>query len=205
MRPRRGQPVCCPPVNARLSRIVVAVLALALVGSLAACGNKQDVVTEAATEGIFVDVGGLAYQVQISRALNPASAEDRDYLVGLPATVPPPKPDETWFAVFLRVENNEGDGSRPVQASTDLKIVDTVGQTYQPVTLDPTNVFAYTGATLGPGDVLPAPDTAASEGPVQGSLVLFKLPVQSFQDRPLQLRIADPQNAAAEATIDLDV
>ena len=36
-----------------------------------------------ATEGTYLDLGGLKYQVQISRLLNPSSIEDRAYLVGL--------------------------------------------------------------------------------------------------------------------------
>src|SRR4051794_18402570 len=89
--------------SVRLPILVAAVLAAAL---LAGCGNKEDVTTKADNEGIFIDVGPLSYQVQISRQLNPRDPEDRTYLQGIPADQVALKPDETWFAVFMRVENN---------------------------------------------------------------------------------------------------
>ena len=76
----------------------VALAALAL----GACGNKEDHVLHAATEGIYLDVGGLKYQVQISRVLNANDREDRDYLVDLPADQQLGSNDN-WFAVFMRV------------------------------------------------------------------------------------------------------
>ena len=48
---------------------MVLVLAAALV--VGGCGNKEETTTEAATEGIYLDVGDLKYQVQISRIINP--------------------------------------------------------------------------------------------------------------------------------------
>src|SRR5437764_811720 len=63
--------------------------------ALGACGNKVAVVKEGKTEGTYLNVGDLQYQVQISRALNPADVEDRDYLVGLPAAARGLKANET--------------------------------------------------------------------------------------------------------------
>ena len=61
---------------------VVALSALAL--GVGACGNKEDVVTHADTEGIYVDVGPLKYQVQNSRLLNPrAVPEDASFVRGV--------------------------------------------------------------------------------------------------------------------------
>ena len=62
--------------------VVAAVAALALAG----CGEKADYVRFAETEGIYVDVGNLVYQVQLSRFMNPGDVEDRDYMRGLPLT-----------------------------------------------------------------------------------------------------------------------
>ncbi len=52
-------------------RLVTLLTVLAAGTALSACGNRVDEVHEAETEGIYVDVGDLQYQVQISRQLNP--------------------------------------------------------------------------------------------------------------------------------------
>ena len=61
----------------RLARLVL--LSLAALAALAAagCGNKDDDRTVAETEGIYVAVDELTYQVQISRILNPRTPRTR--------------------------------------------------------------------------------------------------------------------------------
>ena len=56
---------------------------------------------------------------------------------------------------------------------------------------------------LGPDQVYPPPDTAAASGPIQGSLILFKLTNDSLQNRPLKLEIE--QEGFESAEIDLDL
>jgi hypothetical protein len=182
-------------------------LALALLAAaalvVAGCGNKNTNVTEAQTEGLYMDVGPLLYQVQISRYLNPADPEDQGYLRGLPAGMSPQLgKGETWFGVFIRVQNTT---DQTHTSTTQFTIRDTQGQEYSPIPLDAkVNPFAYVAGPLGPGGVNPGPETAAANGPVQqGSLVLFKLKVGSLQNRPLQLRMEN--GAGAQATIDLDL
>jgi hypothetical protein len=58
--------------------IAVGVLAL----PLGACG-KQKTTTFSASEGTYLNVGPMAYQVQVSRVLNPKDIEDRNYLQGV--------------------------------------------------------------------------------------------------------------------------
>ena len=60
--------------------LIVAALAVAGCG-----GGTGQLVTSADTEGIYLDLGGMKYQVQISRLLNPTDREDEGYLVDLPA------------------------------------------------------------------------------------------------------------------------
>ena len=43
---------------------------------------------------------------------------------------------------------------------------------------------------------LPAPDTTANNGPTQGALLLFKIKVVSLDNRPLEVKIVDPDRAA---------
>ena len=47
------------------------------------------------------------------------------------------------------------------------------------------------------------PDSAAASGPIQGSLILFKLDVDSLQNRPLKLEIEQAGSETAEIDLDL--
>ena len=187
-------------MTARRLPLLLACVALAM--GLSAC-NKHKVLTEASTEGPFINVGPLDYQVQISRQLNPADPEDHAYLAGLPGgtAMQPPK-GQVWFAVFMRVQNVTKQTQTP---TTQFVIRDTQGQEYRPIPLDPkVNPFAYVATPLGPGDVNPNPESIAANGPVQqGSLLLFKLKTASLQNRPLMLIMQD--GAGHEATVALDL
>ena len=69
----------------QVSRLLLSVTAtLMLVGGLSACGEHGEA-NVGKNEGYYVETGGLQYQVQISRQLNPKDFEDRDYLIGLPS------------------------------------------------------------------------------------------------------------------------
>jgi hypothetical protein len=185
-----------------VSRRLVTLLPVALAAlALGACGNKEEHVLHAATEGIYIDVGDLKYQVQISRVLNSNDREDRAYLVDLPADQKL-GPDDNWFAVFMRVEN---DSDKAAPAADSYSIKDTQGNVYRPVAMGPKNVFAYRPAVLQPKDLLPLPSTAAAESTIQGSMLLFKIPVANFQNRPLELQIPAPEGGGETGTVDLDV
>ena len=175
-------------------------LALAAVAALgvSGCGDKHAYNHEAETEGEYVDVGNLVYQVQMSRYLNPGDREDAEYLQGLPAGTPPLAADETWFGVWMRVKNYSDETLNP---ATDIKIVDTEGKEYEPVAIK--NVFTYDPKPLGADQVLPLPDTAAASGPIQGSLILFRLDDESIQNRPLVLHIEQPGTEGSEISLDL--
>src|SRR3954447_18835747 len=89
----------------RLPRIALVAMLSVLSLAAAGCGSKEEVTTEAKTEGIWIDAGKLDYHVQGSRLLEPGQTPDASYLKGLPAGTAQPEGDEVWFAVFLRVEN----------------------------------------------------------------------------------------------------
>ena len=176
--------------------------------ALAGCGNKHHVTTEAPTEGLWVDVGALDYHVQGSRQLNEGIVPDDAYLAGLPQGILPPGGRETWFAVFLRVENRT---EAPHPVAEEIEIHDTEERIFRPLALRAeANPFAYQPTTLTPNQVLPEPDSAP-EFNTGGSLLLFKLPLDAYQNRPLELVIKAPadaetgEDAPPEATIDLDV
>jgi hypothetical protein len=170
--------------------------------ALAACGNKEEVVLHGATEGIYLDLGELKYQVQISRVLNPSSPEDRAYLVGLDTSQRDLPAGQDWFAVFMRVQNED---SRSHPAARDYTITDTQDTKFRPVPLGPDNAFAYRAGNVGPHGLIPGPDSPASEGSIQGSLLLFRIPTRNLENRPLELSIASPDTPGLTATVDLDV
>lgn len=188
----------------RLRRLAAAAAAVTLgAGALTACGNKTDNPTHGETEGIYVHAGGLTYQVQISRALNPANHEDRYYLRGLPAGFPQPTKEETWFGIFVQIANQ---GDDPLPTAREFVIKDTQGKEYHPVPLDENvNAFSYEPQTLAGGTVIPEHETPAWEGPIQGSLLLYKLSYDSIADRPLELEIASPSDPESHAVVNLDV
>jgi hypothetical protein len=56
-----------------------------------------------------------------------------------------------------------------------------------------------------PNSQIPAPSTVAADGPTQGELLLYKIKVESLNNRPLTLKIVDPGDAAQSASAELDV
>jgi hypothetical protein len=177
-------------------------LLLALTAVLAGCGNKIETRTIGETEGLYIDIGELKYQVQESRILNPYEVEDRAYLAGLPAGTAPPSSSEAWFGVWLRVENTTDDKTLP--AADTFEIADTQEHTFEPVELE-SNPFAYAPADLGPKSVLPNSNSPAGEGPIQGSLLLFKLTTEAIANRPLEFKIVSPTTPDEVGIVDLDV
>lgn len=176
--------------------------------ALGGCGNKHRVTTEAPTEGLWVDVGALDYHVQGSRQLNPAIVPDADFVAGLPQGILPPGARETWFGVFLRVENRTDE---PHPVAEEIEIHDTEARIFRPLALrTEANPFAYAARMLPPNQSLPPADSVA-EASRNGGLLLFKLPLDAYQNRPLELVIKAPAEAETgedeppQATIDLDV
>ena len=192
-------------VNTPRLRTVLVAACLAVAATTSACGSEEKV-TFAPNEGTYVDIGSTAYQVQISRALNPKSPEDPSYLVGLPAAQKRPlAPGEEWFAVFLRAQNY---GDKPQTLANKFRIFDTEGKSWTPVTLSSDNQFAWNPTeALVPDYIYPAPSAIAGSGPVrQGSLLLFRINDSVYQNRPLILEIfdpADPTKVAARVSLDL--
>ena len=185
----------------RLPRLIVLSAALACALLSAGCGNRVETRTLGETEGLYLDVDDLKYQVQISRYLNPADVEDRTYLTGLPASTPQTTGEETWFGVFIRVSNST---DHPVAPANDFEIVDTEDNVYRPIPLDAkVNPFAYTPDPIPAKGLIPQPDSIASEGVIQGSLLLFKVKTGSLQNRPLELRFR--RGSGTTGVVDLDV
>ena len=204
--------MCAPPSRAsRLRRAVslrparallLVALAAAFAGAQAGCASKTETRTIGQTEGLYIDVGELKYQVQLSRIINPDDVEDRAYLAGLPAGTAPPKPDEAWFGVWMRVQNTTDKETLP--AAKEFEISDTQEHKFTPVTLT-NNPFAYYAQNLGPQAILPSSNSPAGEGVIQGSLILFKVTTEALANRPLEFKIVSPTQADDVGVVDLDV
>lgn len=183
--------------------LVAALLAASL--SFAACGNKEDEIHEAETEGIYVTLDDLKYQVQISRALNPeAIPEDRTFVQDIedPAEAEL-EDDEVWFAVFVLVQNDDADGE-PLRPADTFEIHDQQGETYEPVELGEGNPFRLSDEPIPPGGAAPRAESVARQlNSIGGSLLLYKVNFSTLDNRPLELVIGNAQGE--EATVELDV
>jgi hypothetical protein len=187
-------------------RVLAAAGAAALL--LSACGssNVREISGTYAGEGglpaPYLSVGPLAYQVQISRALNPADTEDSAYLTGLTPAQAKLSPGEEWFGVFMQVFNETG---HPHPASPDITLYDTQGNVYRPIVPPGVNLFVYKAADVPAHSRLPEPGSPADTAPTQGELLLFKIRLESLSNRPIDVKIANPANPAESASAELDV
>lgn len=193
-----------------LLRLVALLCVLVLSLALTACGSgseKEEIEGSgqahsgfAETEGIYVEVDGLKYQVQISRQLNPRTPDDAAYLEGIPEDERQLGPEQEWFAIFMRVEN---DGEEEHDAAGEFEIHDTQENVYTPVELPETNAFSYQPATVRPGDLIPLENSPGGERPPYGLVILFKVERFSLDNRPLELYVEGPDGGTG--IINLDV
>ena len=186
---------------ARMKRVAVTFALLALVvPALSGCTRHREIPEP---EGQIVKIGGLSYTVFITRELNLRDPEDHDYFSG-----PDAPPGFAYFGVFIQVCNDvnhtHGGASTPVN---NFRVSDTEGHQYDPTPLPPSNVFAYRPRPLSAKQCVPTPGSAPASGPIGGSLLLFKLPVTSIENRPLDLEINPPAGGEAPDTqrIELDI
>jgi hypothetical protein len=185
----------------------IAVLAMLLAsGGLTACGIHPDEdarVKHIENEGLYLSLGELKYQVQLSRQLNQYDIQDKSLLRGISAADQQLQADEVWFGVFLQVEN---ESKEPMKPSGDIEVIDTQEEVFKPLTLDDTNMFAYRATDAIPaGEVLPLADTPGYDTPIRGSMLLFKLKRAALDNRPLELKIEGTTTPPQTGIIDLDV
>ena len=182
-------------------RLWIAAAALALVLAVTGCATTSysserqkpggalvgHEVADSNNDGAYVQAGPMTYQLQISRQLNPYSTEDSQYVRGLPAGYARPTANQLWYGVFLWAKNQT---KQPQVTADNFEIVDTQGNTYRPIKLNPAeNPFEWTAQTLQPGDIEPGQDTIAANEFTQGRLLLFKLDSSVYDNRPLTLYI----------------
>jgi hypothetical protein len=204
---RRGAPAR-RLAGARLRRNVALAGAVLAAIALSACGRadmRETTGTYAGEDGAaapYLNVGNLVYQVQISRSLNPWENEDSAFLKGLPDDGKQLESGEEWFGVFLQVFN-ETKTAQP--DASDVTVYDTEGQTYHPIMPSDSNIFAYRPGMIWRKSQVPKPDSPASYDASGGALLIYKIKLEALEDRPLRIKIANPEDPSETATAELDV
>jgi len=174
----------------RLTLPLLAALALAL--AVSACGYESHE-TEVA-EGEPVKLGELSYNAIFSRFLNPNDNEDSAYLVGQK----PPPPGSAYFGVFFEVQN-ESEETQVLPHS--FTIHDADKQKFE--SLPSESLFAFPlGGEVEGQEQIPVLDSTPEQGAIEGSVVLFLLPAEASENRPLTLEI-ETEDATGEIELDL--
>jgi hypothetical protein len=192
----------------RLRKLTLALPALLAVLALSACGDSHTRVTtgtyagESGANAPYLNVGPLVYEVQLSRELNPANSEDASYLQGLTPEQRKLEPGQEWFAVFMQVYNNT---NQQHPAATSMTITDTQENSYTPIAPGEVNQFAYRAGMVAPKNQIPLPGTVADDDPAEGLVMLYKIQIVSLDNRPLELKIVNPENPSESASAELDV
>jgi hypothetical protein len=165
-------------------RLLMLLCLLALAVGAASCGeaDTEQGVDEAAREGLAIDLDGVDYNVFITRQLNTRIPPDDAYVE---AGTEPDK-GETLYGVFLQACNHSKDSHETVD---DFKIVDSQGNEFEPEELPAENQFAYRSQELLPDECIPEAGSVAQLGPNAGSMLLFRLPLENTEYRPLELEV----------------
>jgi hypothetical protein len=171
-------------MRARMPRRLLMLLCVAALGAgTAACGTKDEEqgVDEPAREGLAIELDGVEYNVFITRQLNPEVPPDDAYVEE--GTT---EDGETLYGVFLQACNRTGETHETVE---EFKIVDNQGNEFEPEELPEENKFAYHARELLPNECIPESGSVAQLGPSAGSMLLFRLPLENTEYRPLELEV----------------
>jgi hypothetical protein len=205
-----------------MKRIPLALLlAFALCASFAAgCGEEEELHV---VEGEPLELGELAYNVQITRFLNPDDPEDEGYLAGQER----PEPGHAYLAVFLTVEN-EGDEDADLPYAfkvRDTQAAEGAAQglgVYDPIPsasvyalqlpgqdesasggIAPSEIDDLQPTTVPADGEIPIPDSTPAEGVIGGAMLLFLVDQNVAENRPLELEV--PGDAGENGFVELDI
>jgi hypothetical protein len=185
-----------------LRRFLLVLACAAAAASLSGCFLKDEPEEgEALREGLAVKVGGIEYNVYITRELNPALPDDRGYWQGEEA-----KPGFALYGVFLQACNRSDDDDDleddTYEATEDFTVVDTQGNEYEPLEVDEENVFHYHAGPVEAGQCIPETGSLAQQGPTAGAMLPFLFPLEAGENRPLELEI---HAEGEEGLVELDL
>jgi hypothetical protein len=168
-----------------------AVLALCLLSlGLTACGKENDesiqgtgTPGEAFREGLAEEMDGLTYNVFITRQLNTKIPPDSAFYRG-----PEPSRRETLYGVFVQVCNETKKASKAVEPDRFI-IRDAQENEFRPLELPEDNAFAYKARTVNPKECIPLAGSVAQQNSAAGALLVYKIPIENLENRPLELEI----------------
>lgn len=165
----------------RLARVAL-ICALTAASTTAATGCGGEAESEPRREGLAIPLNGITYNVFITRQLNLNDPEDKGYV-----QLPPAPPGSTYYGVFLQA-CNEGDTS--LTPASNFTIVDTQGEEFEPLELEEGNPFAYVPTAIESDECTPEAGSVASQGPTGGALLVFEIPLEATENRPLELEVS---------------
>jgi hypothetical protein len=171
-------------------------------GRASAGGKDRTAATSTAATGTdesqTIHAGGFDWTVALFRELNPHAAPDQE-IVGSRR----PAADHGFWAAFVTVCNP---GPEPARPPAGMRLVDAFGHVFRPVGLSAANPFAYAPRRLEPSRCLPPTGTVA-EHVTDGVALVFEVPFDALENRPLFLRLprATASGDGAPPRIRLDV
>jgi hypothetical protein len=175
-------------------RLVLIGCLLVLAGLPVACGDEELGVDEPAREGLALELDGIDYNVFITRQLNPRVPPDGAYVSEEPPA------GETLYGVFIQACNHSDE---PHETVNDFVVKDNQDNEFEPEELPEDNAFAYSARTLNPDECIPEAGSVAQLGPSAGSMLLFQLPLESTENRPLELEMEG--ESGETLTFELDI
>ena len=175
--------------------LVLGLVALLIVVPLAGCGEEEGEDALEAVEGERLELGELVYNVAITRFLNASLTSDAEYLVGQE----PEPPGKSYLGVFVLIDNENEDDA--VNSAAAYTVTDTSGRDYEPLETDSLYALDIGAAVEADGEI-PAPDTTAAEGPIQGAMLLFLVDDDVSENRPLELEV---ESAEGTGVVELDI
>lgn len=149
---------------------------------------------EPAREGLALELDGVEYNVFITRQLNPRVPPDGAYVSDeAPA-------GETLYGVFIQACNRSDE---PHETISEFVVKDNQENEFEPEELPEDNAFAYSPRTLNPEECIPEAGSVAQLGPSAGSMLLFQLPLEATENRPLELELHG--ESGESLTFELDI
>ena len=179
-----------------LRRLTVAACMLAVAAplGLAACGEEHPGVDEPAREGLALELDGITYNVFITRQLNPRVPPDGAYVTD------EAPPGSALYGIFIQVCNHTDEAHETV---SDFIVKDNQENEFEPEELPADNAFAYSPRTLDPDECIPEAGSVAQLGPSAGSMLLFEFPLETTENRPLELEMEG--ESGETLTFELDI
>jgi hypothetical protein len=174
--------------------IAACLLAVAAPLGLAACGEEHPGVDEPAREGLALELDGITYNVFITRQLNPRVPPDGAYVTD------DAPPGEALYGIFIQVCNLTDE---PHETAGDFVVKDNQENEFEPEELPADNAFAYSPRTLDPAECIPEAGSVAQLGPTAGSMLLFQFPLETTENRPLELEMEAENGETLTFELDL--